>query len=112
MPVKVDDYEQVCVLSVSGDLSAETAATVRKTVEDSIDQRQIVNFILDLEGCSFMDSEGLSTILWVRRRADELFGQVKLVNLDDNVKKILEITRLDHRFECPADLATALKTMR
>jgi stage II sporulation protein AA (anti-sigma F factor antagonist) len=112
MPVKADDYEQVCVLTVTGDLSAETAAHVRKTVEESIDQRQIVNFVFDLEGCSFLDSEGLSTILWVRRRADELFGQIKLVNLDDNVKKILEITRLDHRFECPADLATAMKTMR
>jgi stage II sporulation protein AA (anti-sigma F factor antagonist) len=112
MPLKCDDYDHVCVLTVTGDLSAETAASVRKAVDESIDQRQIVNFVLDLEACSFIDSEGLSTALWVRKRADELFGQVKLVNLDDNVKKILEITRLDHRFECPADLPTALKTMR
>ncbi|HZZ44624.1 MAG TPA: STAS domain-containing protein [Tepidisphaeraceae bacterium] len=112
MSVKADDYDHVCVLTVTGDLSAEIAGSVRKAVEDSIDQRQIVNFILDFETCSFLDSEGLSTILWIRRRADELFGQVKLVNLDENVKKILEITRLDHRFECPSDLATALKTMR
>lgn len=112
MPVKADDYEQICVLTVDGDLSAETAVAVRKTVEDSIDQRQIVNFILDFETCSFLDSEGLSTILWIRRRVEELFGQVKLVNLDDNVRKILEITRLDHRFECPSDLTTALKSMR
>lgn len=112
MPVKCDDYDQICVLSVTGDLSAETASSVRKSVEESIDQRQIVDFVIDLETCTFLDSEGLSTILWIRRRVEELFGQVKLVNLDDNVKKILEITRLDHRFEIPPDLATALKTMR
>ena len=28
----------------------------------------------------------------------------------ENVYKILEITRLEHRFECQADLAAALKT--
>ena len=42
----------------------------------------------------------------------DLFGRMKLVNLDENCKKILEITRLDHHFECQADLPTALKTMR
>ena len=112
MPVKVDEYDHICVLSVTGDLSAETAAAVRKSVEETIDTRQIVNFVLDLEGSQFVDSEGLSTILWVRKKVEEMFGQVKLVNLDENVKKILEITRLDHRFECPGDLAAALKTMR
>ena len=111
MPVKCDDYEQVCVLTIQGDLSAETAGEVRKAVEDAIDRRHIVNFVVDLETCSFVDSEGLSTVLWIRKRADELFGQVKLVNLDENVRKILEITRLDHRFECLADLPAALKSL-
>lgn len=112
MTLKCDDYDHVRVLTVTGDLSADTAIAVRKAVEESIDQRHIVNFILDLEGCTFVDSEGLSTALWIRKRAEELFGQIKLVNLDENVKKILEITRLDHRFDCPGDLAAALKTMR
>jgi hypothetical protein len=37
---------------------------------------------------------------------------VKLANLDENLRKILEMTRLGQRFECHADLAMALKTMR
>jgi hypothetical protein len=41
-----------------------------------------------------------------------MFGQVKLANLDENLRKILEITRLEHRFETHAGLAMALKTMR
>ena len=36
----------------------------------------------------------------------------KLVTLDENCRKILEITRLEHRFECHGELAAALKTMR
>lgn len=112
MPIKCDDYDHICVVSVAGDLAGETSAALRKAVEDSIDQRQIVAFVLDFEGCTFVDSEGLSSLLWARKKVEELFGQIKLVNLDEHVRKIFEITRLDCRFECPADLATALKTMR
>lgn len=112
MPVKVDEYDNIAVITVTGDLSGEASAEVRKAVEQTIDTRQIVNFVIDLEKSQFVDSDGLSAILWVRKKVEEMFGQVKLVNLDENVKKILEITRLDHRFECPGDLAAALKTMR
>jgi anti-anti-sigma factor len=80
--------------------------------EERVDTRQILDFVLDFEKAGFIDSEGLEFLLHMKNRCDELFGHVKLANLDENVKKILEITRLSHRFECHGDLAMALKTMR
>ena len=68
--------------------------------------------IVEREKADFIDSEGLETLLWLKRRCEDLFGQCKLVNLDENCRKILEITRLEHRFECHDDLTAALKTMR
>ena len=112
MPVKCEEYNQVCVVSVEGDLTGENAQAARKAVEERVDQRQIVDFVVDFEKAGFVDSEGLETLLWVKRRAEDLFGQLKLINIDENVRKILEITRLEHRFECHKDLAAALKTMR
>ncbi|MEA2708327.1 MAG: anti-sigma factor antagonist [Phycisphaerales bacterium] len=112
MPIKADDYSNVCVLSLNGDLAADTSKEVRRTVEERIEQRRIADFVLDFEKADFIDSEGLETLLWLKRRCEDLFGQIKLVNLDENCRKILEITRLEHRFECHGDLAGALKTMR
>lgn len=112
MPLKCDQYNQACVLSVNGDLAAENVESCRKAVEEHIDQRQIVDFVIDLEKCPFIDSEGLETLLWIKRRCEDLFGQAKLSGLDENCRKILEITRLGRRFECHEDLAEALKTMR
>ena len=112
MPVKCEEYNQVCVVSVEGDLVGENAQAARKLVEERVDQRQIVDFVVDFEKAGFVDSEGLETLLWVKRRAEDLFGQLKLINLDENVRKILEITRLEHRFECQPNLEAALKTMR
>ncbi len=112
MPIRCDEYGNVCVASVEGDLVGENAAMLRKSVDEQIEARHVADFIVDLEKCSFIDSEGLEALLWLKRRCEELFGQIKLVCLDENCRKILEITRLECRFECQQDLAGALKIMR
>jgi anti-anti-sigma factor len=112
MPLKSEDYNNVCVISIDGDLAGSANEAVRKTAEERIDHRQIVDFVIDFEKGTFFDSEGLETLLWLKRRSEDLFGQLKLAALDENCQKILEITRLEHRFECHPDLPSALKTMR
>jgi anti-sigma B factor antagonist len=112
MSIKCEEYSQVCVMEVQGEFSADAAAATKKALEEHVEQRQIVDFIVDFQKCGFIDSEGLESLLWMKRKSEELFGRIKLVNLDENCRKILEITRLDHEFECQADLPTALKTMR
>jgi anti-sigma B factor antagonist len=112
MAIKCEEYSQVCVMSVDGDFAAEQIAPARKSFEDLVDKRQIVDFVIDFEKCGFVDSDGLDTLLWMKRKSEDLFGQFKLTNLDENMRKILEMTRLEHRFECHPDLESALKTMR
>jgi len=112
MPIKCDEYGQVCVLTVSGDFTADDAPQARKMVDERIDQRQIVDFVVDFEKATFVDSHGLETLCWIKTRCDDLFGQFKLAAPDENVRKILEMTRLANRFACHPDLAGALKTMR
>ena len=112
MAVKCEDYGNVCVISVGGDLAGEISGELKRAIDARVDQHRIVDFVVDFEKAGFIDSEGLESLLWIKRRSEDLFGQVKLANLDDNCRKILEITRLEHRFECHGDLAGALKTMR
>ena len=112
MPVKCEEYSQVCVMEIHGDFTAEAAGQAKKALDDHVDQRRIVDFVVDFQKTPFVDSDGLEALLWMKRRCEDLFGQFKIVNLDENCRKILELTRLDHRFECHGDLPTALKTMR
>ncbi len=111
MPIKCEDYGNVCVITPDGDFTGESTRHLKEAAEQRIEQRRLVDFVVDFEKVDFIDSEGLETLLWLKRRCEDLFGQIKLVNLDDNCRKILEITRLEHRFECHTDLAAALKTM-
>ena len=112
MAVKCDEYNHIGVLTVEGDFTADNAAALKKLVEERMVGRQLADFVVDLEKCSFVDSEGLETLLWLKRRCEELFGAAKLATLDENCRKILEITRLEHRFDCHKDVPGALKNMR
>jgi anti-anti-sigma factor len=112
VPIKCEEYDQVCVIAVEGDFSGDQSAATRKAVEETIDQKQIVDFVVDMEKAGFIDSEGLETLLWMKHRCEELFGQFRVANMDENVRKILEMTRLEHRFETHPELAAALKSMR
>ena len=112
MPVKLEEYDGVCVLSLTGDFSGEDVVSARKVATEFIEHRQIADFVVDLEKTQFIDSEGLETLLWIRRRCEDLFGQFKLAAADEHVKKILEVTRLARRFESTSDVPMALKTMR
>lgn len=112
MPIVQQDYEKVSVIGLQGDFSGDEPAAAQKVVQEAIMDRRIVDFVIDFQACPFIDSVGLEALLWMKRRCEEMFGRVKLINLDENVRKILEITRLEPRFESCRDLATALKTMR
>lgn len=112
MAVKCEEYNKVCVMTLDGDFLGEDVSAARKAAETVIDTKQIVQFVIDFEKSGFADSEGLEALIWLKRQCEDRFGQIKLAALDENMKKILEMTRLEHRFECHPDLPSALKTMR
>ena len=111
MPVKQDEYNRTCVLTIVGDLAGEEVIAFQKHVDESCD-RNLSDFVIDMEKSGFIDSEGLEALLNLKSRCEDLHGQLKLAAMDENVKKILEITRLAHRFESHPDITAALRTMR
>lgn len=112
MPVKCEEYNQVCVMAIEGDFVGPEIEPARNVLAEQMDKRQIVDFVFDFEKSGLIDSEGLEFLLSTKEKCEQHFGKMKLVCLDDNMKKILEMTRLEHKFESHPDLAAALKNMR
>ena len=59
-----------------------------------------------------MDSAGLEVLLWVIDAASEHGGQLCLVKPDPTVGKILEISRLERRFNIHQSIESAAKSLR
>jgi anti-anti-sigma factor len=112
VPIQCDEYDRVAVLSVEGDFDGDLLGMAREAVRSMLDERQVVDFVADLSRCPFISSEGLELLLWLKRRAEEMLGRVKLAGCDDSVLKILEMTRLRSRFECIPDVEAAVRQMR
>ena len=111
MKLTCEDHDRVSVMHVGGDVTADEIGEFRKLAQDRM-KHGIRDFVLDLRDVSFIDSQGLETLLWLQEAAGENLGQVRLVALTDNVNKIFEITRLAPCFECLADVPEALESLQ
>ena len=110
--IKCEQYNRVCVLTPGDEFTVADVQTARQTVESALEAKRAADFVFDLERVRFLDSAALETLLWIKREAERLSGQVKLANVDDNCRSILRVTRLEDRFDCHRSLAAAVKTIR
>lgn len=111
MNLRCDDYDHVTVVGIAGELNADATEAFRKQIEERL-ERKVRFFVIDLQQTTFLDSKGLESLVWVQEQCDERLGQVRLCNPDDTCRKILQVTRLDGRFDVFADVTEAVKTMR
>lgn len=111
MKLTHENYDEITVVGLSGDLSADELEPFKRLAEQRLADKAR-DFVLDVEELEFIDSKGLEMLLWLQEQADQRLGQVRLVAPNDNIRKILEITRLEHHFDSHTDLDSALKSLR
>ena len=109
MKIKIQDYNYVTVVELQGELDNDVSEMFEKNITDIISQNK-TNIVLDLRGVGFIDSRGLSVLLWVRDYCIQNRRELRLAGLDENCKRILEITRLDNEFDLYGELAEAVKS--
>jgi anti-sigma B factor antagonist len=107
MKIKTQDYNDVTVVELQGELDSDDAELLKKTIEDIVSQNKI-NIVLDMSGVGFIDSRGLSILLWVRDYCIQNRRELRLAGLDENCTRI--ITRLDSEFDRYTELAEAVKS--
>jgi anti-sigma B factor antagonist len=109
MKIKTQDYGNIAVVELQGELDGEIAGLLRSSISGIVEARR-VGIVLDMSCVGFIDSEGLGLLLWVRDFCSQNNCQLRLAGLDENCSKILEVTRLDKGFDRYAELAEAVKS--
>jgi anti-anti-sigma factor len=111
MKLSYEDHDTVTVITISGELTADQADSFRRACQDRF-AAGIRDVVLDLEHLTLLDSAGLELMLWLVDELSEHAGQLRLVNPDETVRRILEITRLERRFDIHANIESAAKSLR
>jgi anti-sigma B factor antagonist len=110
MNLKTTEENGVTVLTLTGDLViGEPEATFKKTVMRLLEEGK-VRLLVDLEGVGFLDSSGLGALVRALTNSQKEGGQTKLVHAGPQVRKLLEMTKLDSVFELHDDLQAAVSS--
>ena len=109
MRVRTQDYNNVTVVELQGELDGDFTGLLKDTVTDIVAANK-TGIVLDMSAVGFIDSQGLEKLLWARDYCHENKRGFRLAGLDENCAKILEITRLEKEFDRYAELSKAVKS--
>ncbi len=68
------------------------------------------NLVVDLDGTESIDSKGLTALVQSQDRLRETGGDLKLATTNSTNLKIIEITRLDQRFDVFESVVDAVRS--
>lgn len=96
------------IIELSGRFDAYEVPTVTQWFEDNTSAKYVV---VNLSGVSFIDSSGLASLVKALKRCRQNKGDLYLSNLQQAVRIIFELTRLDKAFQIFDDEASALEAI-
>ncbi len=110
MKVNIQEHTNVIVVKLFGDLTIHSTEQIKSVISDLVAvHRQAI--VLDMSETSFIDSEGLELLLWIRDYLQLSLIPLRLVGLSSYCAKILEITRLESEFTSSNDIPEAIKSL-
>jgi len=98
MDLQSKSMNDVKVLSLTGRFDALTSPQVQTWLDEAINTNPAY-VVVNLGAVNFIDSTALSTLVAGMKRARQAEGDLRLCKLQQPVRMIFELTRLDKAFE-------------
>ena len=109
MKVENQNFNNVEVLTVSGDMEGEFMNVLFNSTEKAVSAGR-AGVVLDMKEVASMDSGALEMLLSIKEFCHNSHSQLRLACPNDNCRKILEITRLEDEFDCFDELSEAVNS--
>ena len=110
MDLETRDDGEVTIITVAGDLVIGDAETnFKKTVTRLLEEGR-VNLLIDLSGVGFLDSSGLGALVRALTNSQKEGGSAKLLKAGPQIRKLLQMTKLDSVFELHDDMEAAVSS--
>lgn len=81
-------------IALSGDITTLRAGPVKQQIACALADREITELVLDMSHVGYMDSAGLSAMIWACRRMQERHGVLRLRSVQPAVKAVLDRSNL------------------
>jgi len=96
--VRKDEANNVVVLGVDGQLIVGNRHELKSKVMDALDAGD-TRFIVDFGNTGYIDSSGLGVLVSLAKKVREGGGDLVLAGLNEDLRTLFELTKLDTLFE-------------
>ena len=108
MGFQVEKVNDVLVVDVEGQLIVGNRQELKLKVLEELENGER-KFVVDFEKTGYIDSSGLGVLVSLSKKVREQGGELRLANLNEDLKTLFELTKLDTLFDIADSREAALK---
>jgi len=97
----------VAVLKVEGQLIVGNRQELKALVQDGLDRGER-KFVIDCTQTGYIDSSGLGALVSLSKKVREQGGELRIAGLNEDLRALFELTKLDTLFHISPTAAEAL----
>ncbi len=109
MSFAIKKQGDVCIVDVEGQLIVGNRQELKQKVLDEIERGER-KFLVDFSQTGYIDSSGLGVLVSLSKKIREAGGELRLANLNDDLKTLFELTKLDSLFQISDTRERALES--
>lgn len=107
MTHRIGSEGDVTVVQVDGELVVGNRQALKDGVLERLDDGAR-KFLLDFRRTGYIDSSGLGVLVSLSKQIREEGGELRICGLDEDLRTLFELTRLDTLFDITEDRGAAL----
>ncbi len=88
----------VMIVSVDGQLIVANRNELKEKVLEALESNES-KFVLDFSSTDYIDSSGLGVLVSVSKKIRVTGGDLRLAGLNEDLRRLLELTKLDKLFK-------------
>jgi len=109
MTFSIKKHDGVVVVDVSGQLIVSNRKELQQKLLEELD-RGGKKYLIDFALTDYIDSSGLGVLVSLSKKIREQGGELRLANLNDDLKTLFELTKLDTLFQIAETRERALQS--
>lgn len=95
--VRKEDEKGVVIVGVDGQLIVGNRQELKQKVLEALDDGG-KKFLIDFSSTGYIDSSGLGALVSLSKKVTEAEGTLRLAGLNDDLRTLFELTKLDTLF--------------
>lgn len=108
MGFQVTKQEGVTVVDVEGQLIVGNRQELKQKVLEELETGER-RFVIDFANTGYIDSSGLGVLVSLSKKIREQGGELRLASLNEDLRTLFELTKLDTLFKIADSRSEALK---